>query len=368
MELIEKEGIDVAFIQEPYTAHNRVAEITKRYRRFTSSTGRCRAATAVTNNQIDALLIQDVTDKDSVVVELILGNLKFYTANMYLDITEKLDKDLKLINDILQLENTSGILNTMDSNSRSRTWREKLTNVRGREREEFLITQQLFIINGESDMKTFQSSRGSSNIDLTISYYKLLKEVQEWKISEEESCSDHRIIQFCIGQYNAQQTGNNFQSIKYIAKEENLKNFEASVTQEIAEQMCGSSWEQETIALDKYISSRIATTEGMEDIVNSFSDALTTACNKSFKIGKAFMKTNKHKTVPWWTEDLTITRKRVNPFRMKYQRTKNDDILRDQRQNEYHAENVQYQVKIKKLKYSYGSSIVTRCHPQIHGT
>jgi len=55
------------------------------------------------------------------VVELILGNLKFYTANMYLDITEKLDKDLKLINDILQLANTSGILITMDSNSRSRT-------------------------------------------------------------------------------------------------------------------------------------------------------------------------------------------------------------------------------------------------------
>jgi len=117
----------------------------------------------------------------------------------------------------------------MDSNSRSRTWHDKLTNVRGRELEEFLITQQLFIMNEESDMKTFQSSRGSSNIDLTISNYKLLKEVQEWKISEEESCLDHKIIQFCIGQYNAQQTGNNFQSIKYIPKEENLKKFEASV-------------------------------------------------------------------------------------------------------------------------------------------
>jgi len=110
-------------------------------------------------------------------------------------------------------------------------------------------------------MKTFQSNRGSSNIDLTITNYKLLNEVQEWKISQEESCSDHKIIQFCIGQYNAQQTGNNFQSIKYMGKEENLQKFEASVTQEIAGQMCGSSWEEKTIALDKYISSRIATTE-----------------------------------------------------------------------------------------------------------
>jgi len=56
--------------------------------------------------------------------------------------------------------------------------------------------------------------------------------------------------------------------------------------------MCGSSWEEETITLHKYISSHIATTEDVEDIVNRFSDALRTACNKSFKIGKAFIKRN----------------------------------------------------------------------------
>jgi hypothetical protein len=98
MELIENEGIGVAFIQQPYTAHNRVAGITKRYRKFTLSEGRCRTATVVTNNQIDALLIQESTDKDALVVELMYGNLKFYTSNMYLDITEKLDKGSNLIN------------------------------------------------------------------------------------------------------------------------------------------------------------------------------------------------------------------------------------------------------------------------------
>jgi hypothetical protein len=56
--------------------------------------------------------------------------------------------------------------------------------------------------------------------------------------------------------------------------------------------MCGPSWEEDNEDLDKYISSRIANTEDKEDIVNKFSDALTTACNKSFKIGEAFMKTN----------------------------------------------------------------------------
>jgi len=155
MELIGKEELDVVFIQEPYIIHNRVVGITKRYRTFTSTIGRSRTATVITNNQIDAFLIREATDKNTVVVEISLGNLKFYTVNMYLDITEKLDKYNEQINDILQLANTRGLLITMD-NSKSRTWHDKLTNGRGKKLEEFLISKQLFIMNEDSEMTTFQ--------------------------------------------------------------------------------------------------------------------------------------------------------------------------------------------------------------------
>jgi len=97
-------------------------------------------------------------------VELILDTLKFYTASMYLDITEKLDKRIKLINDILQLANTSGILTTMDSNSRSRMWHDKLINGRDKKLEEFPISKQLYsIMNEENVMKTFQSTKHSAS-------------------------------------------------------------------------------------------------------------------------------------------------------------------------------------------------------------
>src|SRR5215469_11354735 len=99
--------------------------------------------------------------------------------------------------------------------------------------------------------------------------------------------------------------------------------------------MCEASWEKDIKDLDQYISSRIADTDDMEDIVNKFSEALKAAYNKSFRTGRAFTKTRKHKTLPWWTEDLTIARKRVNTFRRKYIGNKNNDKLRDQRQTEY---------------------------------
>ena len=204
-------------------------------------------------------------------------------------------------------------------------------------------------MNEDSEMTTFQSTRGSSNTDLTISNNKLLKEVQDWKIIEEESCSDHKIIQFYIGQYNAHQTGSDFQNIKYVVREKNRRKFETLITQEMAKQMCGSTKGEDNSMLDKHISLQIANTEDMEEIVSKFSDALTSACAEFFKKARTHMQTHKHKTVLWWTEELTIARKRVNVFRRKYQRTKNNNI-REQRKMEYQAEKAQYLTKIKNAK------------------
>jgi hypothetical protein len=51
-------------------------------------------------------------------------------------------------------------------------------------------------MNEESELTTFQSRRGSSNIDLTIVNNQLLNALKNWEISEEESCFDHNVIKF----------------------------------------------------------------------------------------------------------------------------------------------------------------------------
>ena len=114
--------------------------------------------------------------------------------------------------------------------------------------------------------------------------------------------------------------------------------------------MCETGWEEEEKDLDEYISSRFANIEDVEDVVNKFNDAITKACNKSFKISRAKTKTKNKRSVPWWTEDLTISRKRVNAFRRKFQRTRNNDNLRDQRKTDYQIEKAKYQAKIKNAK------------------
>ncbi|PSN51387.1 hypothetical protein C0J52_04451 [Blattella germanica] len=65
---------------------------------------------------------------------------------------------------------------------------------------------------------------------------------------------------------------------------------------------------------------------------------------------EAIQKSIKNKSVPWWTDCLTITRKRVNALRRRYQRTKNNEELRESRKQQYFEEKKKYQIQIRKEK------------------
>ena len=103
----------------------------------------------------------------------------------------------------------------MDTNSRSKTWHDIKTNPRWNALEEFLNYYQLHIINEDSARTTFQSSRGSSNIDLTVTNNHMLAVIDDWEIMEEESCSDHNIIKHNLN-FNLNKAHEyNFQGLRF---------------------------------------------------------------------------------------------------------------------------------------------------------
>jgi len=81
----------------------------------------------------------------------------------------------------------------------------------------------LQIINEESTKTTFHSSRGSSNIDLTIGNNQMLAAIRDWEISE-ESCSDHSIIKFTLN-FTTNNKGQTYicQGKRYIMKEQHTE-------------------------------------------------------------------------------------------------------------------------------------------------
>jgi hypothetical protein len=102
----------------------------------------------------------------------------------------------------------AGVLIAADSNSRSVSWHDTLTNRRGRILEEFFVSKQIHTLNEESKYANFRNCCGANNIDITAISNQLLNTVVEWEISEQESCSDHNIIRYAIGQTADHMTAN----------------------------------------------------------------------------------------------------------------------------------------------------------------
>jgi exonuclease III len=321
LKLIKEDDTDIICIQEPYVIGNKIVGLPQYYTVFASGEGRKRAAIVINNRQIDTLLINQLSDEDAVVLETKVDNTRIIIASLYFDISRPLDTDMQKIEATLAHAKGAGVIIAMDSNSRSTSWHDVITNRRGKILEEFLMSKQLHIINEESCYTTFRSSRGASNIDLTVTNNQALDIVREWVISDQESCSDHSILKYVLGNGMSRWTGVNTEGVRYKVTKKDSEKFQVNL-QLMEQRFCGSNSEVgETEELDETLRLRVAKAPNMETIVEEH-DVLASACSSSFKILRTTKKASTHKSVPWWTEGLTILRKRVNAQRRQYQRTR----------------------------------------------
>ena len=71
MKLIQQDLTDIAFVQEPYIIQNKIAGIT----------------IIIANEDIDAIIIKQLCDRDTIVAEVRYKSMRFLAASMYFDIT-----------------------------------------------------------------------------------------------------------------------------------------------------------------------------------------------------------------------------------------------------------------------------------------
>jgi hypothetical protein len=221
-------------------------------------------------------------------------NIRILAASIYFDINEEIDKKTAKVDEILRCSKGSGILIAMDSNSRSTAWHDSLTNSRGKILEEYLIRRDLHIMNEESEKTTFQSRRGRSNIDLTIVNNRLLKNFNGWEISENESCSKHNIIKFEIGHETNYAPQHNHNETRYIVKEQNYDKFDKNLIELVAKKFQVENSED----IDTNLATHIKENCDIESAVETFHEAITLSCKKSFKTRGITTKTTMQKLVP----------------------------------------------------------------------
>ena len=127
---MDEEETDIIYIQEPYIGGNKIVGIPRSFTVLVPGGGNIRTAIVINNKHIDAIPITQLSDEDATIMETRVGKVTFIIASMYFDIKRSIDEDLKKMHAVLKHVNGSGMIFSIDSNARSTTWHDVLTNKR----------------------------------------------------------------------------------------------------------------------------------------------------------------------------------------------------------------------------------------------
>ena len=87
-----------------------------------------------------------------------------------------------------------------------------------------------------------------------------------------------------------------------------------------------------------------------EELMSKFTSIITATCDATFKASRPRDRDTKGRSVPWWSSELTVLRKRALALRRRYQKTRNDDNLRQERKFRYQEGKRLYQAKLQEEK------------------
>ena len=111
--------------------------------------------------------------------------------------------------------------------------------------------------------------------------------------------------------------------------------------------------------IDQEICDNLNVYDDVDELVDNVFSCITAACNTTFKISNRARHVIKKNNVPWWTEELTVLRKRTNALRRRFQRTTNNDTLRQERKAQYSEGKHEYERKLKDAKFKSWKTFCT---------
>jgi hypothetical protein len=138
--------------------------------------------------------------------------------------------------------------------------------------------------------------------------------------------------------------------VKYKVRKDDKNKFQQNLIRLLEQKLIETHNAGGTETLDEVLCTRVANEPDVEGLVQEFYQVLEAACRSSFRSARATNAKSTHKTVPWWSGELTIMRNRLNALRRRHQRTRGNEELRCQRRAQYTDAKTKYAAKIKKEK------------------
>lgn len=294
------EDIDILLLQEPYCFKGEIAGFSG-LRIMKSDDEECMASIVVCNPDISVTMIASLATSHGVCVAVDWNGTTTYLVSLYCQASHPIQEYLDYIERVNNMFGNQRLVFAMDSNAKSTLWYEDTTDDKGRDLVELIAQTRLACINLPERLKTFSSSNGESNIDLTLASASVDRDIANWEVHESWTTSDHRAITFDIRK-GAEASGQDYVSRRYNIKKMNWELYDDFVRRRL-----NRNGRADINRLNA------------EDQAKSLQEIMLGACQIA-----APPKRKIPLCVPWWNAELTTLRRETIAARKDYQKARRE--------------------------------------------
>ncbi|KFM60822.1 hypothetical protein X975_06498, partial [Stegodyphus mimosarum] len=190
-------SVDFMMIQEPYCRKGCIASFPIAWKvsqsKARNQDQEPRARFICCKSAWNPLLIKQ--DRDFVAILIVLRNTQMIFISAYSSPTDSIDN---FVTNATHVCPSTPQVYGCDFNAHHVNWGYQDITPKGQALEDYLTANDLHLVNTSDAPLTFDNTYCKGLPDVTLATGTALSQVQDWKVSDELSCSDHRYITFTI--------------------------------------------------------------------------------------------------------------------------------------------------------------------------
>jgi hypothetical protein len=189
------------------------------------------ATLGIRSRHMTAFEIAGLCTTHCVCVQISDEATEIYVVSQYLPPTENIEIGVRQLGEVLNHLKGRKVIIGIDANAKSPLWNSRSTDDRGEALEAVIAQYGLHIANKTGHAYTFETTRGRSNIDITLTSPELILLLEEWKVHEDRTSNDYRILEtrLDLGKHN---TPPHQQERRYITRAANWEEFQRALLEE----------------------------------------------------------------------------------------------------------------------------------------
>lgn len=330
----EKESVDVACLQEPYTFKGKLVNMPVSVVAILPNDPTPMVAVVIFNRNIDALTHLRYADKWTLCVDVSRGNYKVTIVNIYCQFSLPREIFVQKIDNIMNGMQMNNTIILGDFNAKSPLWHCTNADENGEKFEELIEQHNLTVINREGQPLTYMGRAGAgSNIDVTLAKGNICNRICNWSVDEHATSSAHNVVRFDV---NDEEDKLNYE----ISNEDNTYNYNINKL-------------NKKKFIDNLVLPQINRNCDLQKLTLELEEAIWRAIENSTPKKK---QTN-DKRKPFWTESLNRLKRKMKASRKSY-RAAGDHALRSARLQTYRRIKQQFETELKETKKKTWSKFI----------